>query len=89
MEKEQSNRLDQIRLRQEQLEKDHQKTLKEKHFFKSFPPIGREIVSKIIMNQNKTLVNHPNQKESLEKYLKTTYCVPTMTKNKYQEETQS
>jgi hypothetical protein len=105
MEKKQGNRLDQIRARQKQLEKDYLKTQKEKQIFKSFPPIGRDIVSKIIMNQNRILVNLLNKKknkkenqkenkkenevESLEKYLKTSYCVPTLTKNRYQEETQS
>lgn len=86
MEKEQSNRLDQIIARQKQLEDDYQKTEKEKKIFRSYPPISRDIITKIIINQNIILVNND---ENLIKYLKISYCVPTLTKNKYQEATQS
>lgn len=98
MSKEQGNRLDQIRSRQKQLKEDKIRTEKEKLFFQGFPPIGRDIVSRIVFNQNKLLIseekNYNNLERNLENnplksHLHTSYCVPTLTKHTYQEETQS
>jgi hypothetical protein len=87
------NTFEQICSRQEQLKKDKIKTNIEKKIIVGFPPIGLSIISKIILNQNNILIsnnrNLDNKDDNLYNYLKITYCVPTITKNSYQEKTQS
>lgn len=79
------NRLYQIRMHQESLEKDRKKNLKKIENQKKFPPIGLEIITKIIYNQNATILDNFKNKNQ---YLKFSYCVPDLTTNPHLEDLQ-
>lgn len=71
---ENTNNLDQIRNRQKTLEKNQKKIKEISKIYTSFPPFDRDLITRIIYNQNKLLLKEIESKDN--KYLKISYCVP-------------